>query len=184
MSGKTQLSSFKNTDYKIGAPRIIWAFWHLANYLLFSSFLPGSSWRRVLLRIFGARIGKGVIIKPGVMIKFPWKLSIGNDVWIGEKVWIDNLDSVHIADNVCISQRATLICGNHDYSSSSFDLITKPILIEEGAWIGSAAWVGPGTIIKSHAVLTAHSTATGILEPFGIYTGNPAIHRKTRNIKS
>lgn len=183
MSGKTRLADFSNPQYRVGAPKLIWALWHVIGYVFFSSFLPGSVWRRILLRTFGAKLGKGVIIKPGVIIKFPWKFSTGSHVWIGEKVWIDNLDAVHLEDNVCISQRATLVCGNHDYTSPTFDLITKPILIEEGAWVGSAAWVGPGTIIRSHAVLSANSTATGELEAYGIYTGNPAIHRKTRVIK-
>ena len=74
-----------------------------------------------LLKIFGAKIGKGVIIKPGVNIKYPWNLYIGDHVWIGENVWIDNLDDVIINNHVCVSQGAMLLCGNHNYKKSSFN---------------------------------------------------------------
>ncbi len=82
------------------------------------------------LRVFGATVGKGVIIRPTVNIKYPWKLKIGNHCWIGESVWIDNLDQVTMEDNVCISQGAYLLCGNHNYKSTSFDLMTAPIYLQ------------------------------------------------------
>ena len=71
----------------------------------------------------------------------PWKLKVGNNVWIGEDVWIDNLELVDISDNVCISQGAMLLCGNHDFTSSTFDLIVKPIVLEDGVWIGAKSIV-------------------------------------------
>lgn len=94
------------------------------------SWNPSSSLRIRLLRLFGARMGKGVVIKPSVNIKYPWNLSIGDYSWIGENVWIDNLTHVAIGSNVCISQGAMLLCGNHDYKRPTFDLMVKPIVIE------------------------------------------------------
>jgi putative colanic acid biosynthesis acetyltransferase WcaF len=91
-----------------------------------------------------------------------------------------NLDHITIADNVCISQRAFLCTGNHNYKSPTFDLIVKPIVIEEGVWIGAGSLVGPGVTVSSHAVLTAGSVATNDLQPFGIYRGNPAVFIKLR----
>ena len=112
--------------------------WYFFNAILFkSSFFPSYSLKRAILKIFGADVGIDVIIKPNVNIKYPWKLKVGDYVWIGEGVWIDNLDFVSIGSHSCISQGALLFCGNHDYSKSSFDLMVNPIVLEEGVWIGA-----------------------------------------------
>jgi putative colanic acid biosynthesis acetyltransferase WcaF len=124
-----------------------------------------------------------VIIKPGVRIKYPWKLEIGSYSWIGESVWIDNLDEVKIGSNVCISQGALLLCGNHDFTKSTFDLMTGKIVLEDGVWIGAKSQVGPGVNVKNHAVLAMGSTATKDLKPFIIYRGNPAVEIKKRVIR-
>ena len=117
-----------------------------------------------------------------VNIKFPWKLTLGNDVWLGENAWIDNLDEVIIGNNVCISQGALLLTGNHDYTLSTFDYRNAPIIIEDGAWIGAKTVVCPGVKVESHAILTVGSTATRTMEAYGIYQGNPAQKIRTRNI--
>lgn len=118
---KVQLSTYKTTIRPLFIKGFIWYF---VNVLFFINPMnPISGLKVFLLRLFGAKIGKGVVIKPGVNIKYPWLLTIGNNVWIGEKVWIDNLDNVTIANDVCISQDAILLCGNHNYKKSTFDLI-------------------------------------------------------------
>lgn len=104
-------------------------------------------------------------------------------VLLGEKCSLLNLAPIGIQSHVCISQRAFLCTGSHDYKSPRFDLITKAILIEQGSWIGAGAWVGPGVRVGSHAVLTAASVASKDLEPFGIYQGNPAVRIRTRKIQ-
>jgi len=155
------------------------------NELFIRNPLNPSSFLKVwLLRLFGAKIGNNVVIKPKVNIKYPWKLTIGNQCWIGESVWIDNLADVKIGDNVCISQGAFLICGNHNYKLSSFDLIVAPILLKEGSWIGAKSIVGPGVTVNSHAVLSLGSVTSTDLDPFSIYRGNPAVKIKERTIKS
>jgi putative colanic acid biosynthesis acetyltransferase WcaF len=133
--------------------------------------------------MFGARIGNGVVIKPHVHIKYPWKLVVGDYSWIGEYVWIDNLDSVQIGSNVCLSQGALILSGNHDYKSTSFNLILKPIEIKDGAWVGAKSVVTQGVKIGSHAVLSVGSVASSDMEEFGIYRGNPAEFIKRRQIK-
>ena len=133
--------------------------------------------------MFGARIGNGVVIKPHVHIKYPWKLVVGDYSWIGEYVWIDNLDSVQIGSNVCLSQGALILSGNHDYKSTSFNLILKPIEIKDGAWVGAKSVVTQGVKIGSHAVLSVGSIASSDMEEFGIYRGNPAEFIKRRQIK-
>lgn len=164
------------TSIVIGANKIKQIAWYFINVIIFKTGLfPISVLKVLLLKIFGTTIGNGVVIKPGVNIKYPWKLSIGNHSWIGEGVWIDNLDTIQIGSSVCISQNAYLLTGNHDFKKQSFDLITAPIIIEDGVWIGAAAIVCPGVICGSHAVLSVASVATKNLDPYHIYKGNPAI---------
>lgn len=133
-----------------------------------------SSLRVLTLRLFGAKIGRGVVIKPGVSVKYPWMLEIGDYSWIGEDVWIDNLAQVTIGANCCISQGAMLLCGNHNYKLETFDLMVKSIIIEDGAWIGAQSTVCPGVMVKKEAVLAVGSIATSVLEASTIYQGNPA----------
>jgi putative colanic acid biosynthesis acetyltransferase WcaF len=145
---------------------------------------PFSGCKKFCLRLFGAKIGKGVVIKPHVHIKYPWRLKIGNDVWIGEYVWIDNLADVRIEDHVCVSQGALLLCGNHDYKKSTFDLITGDIELRQGCWIGAKSVVCPDVVVGSHAVLTVGSVASSSLDENGIYRGNPAVKIRERNFIS
>ena len=179
MNIKTSLSTYNNSWYKPGG-RVKILLWYLVNTLFFINPLnPISGIKVVLLRLFGAKIGKGVIIKPRVNIKYPWLLKIGNDVWIGENVWIDNLAKVILDDNVCISQGAMLLCGNHNYKKTTFDLMVNEIILEEGVWIGAKSVVCPGVTCKTHAILSVGSIANIDLEPYTIYQGNPA--KKIRN---
>lgn len=177
---KTDLSKYNNSWYKPGN-RLKRLLWYCFNIVFFkSSLFPFYGLKVFLLRLFGARIGTGVLIKPNVNIKYPWFLSIGNHVWIGEEAWIDNLGMVTIGDNVCISQGALLLCGNHDYTSVQFDLLVKPIILEEGVWIGANAIVTGGAVCRSHSVLTAGSVCSGETEAYSIYRGNPAQKIKER----
>ena len=144
--------------------------------------VPFSGIKVFLLRAFGAVVGDRVIIKPCVNIKYPWKLKIGNDSWIGEGVWIDNIDEVIIGQSVCLSQGSLLLTGNHDYKKVTFDLITAPVILEDGVWIGAAAIVCPGVLCKTHAVLSVASVATKDLEPYSVYKGNPATKASERMI--
>ena len=150
-------------------------FWYFINIIFFKSILfPFNSLKLFLLRLFGCSLGKGVVIKPNVNIKYPWKLRLGNYVWIGEQVWIDNLDNVTIGNHVCISQGAILICGSHDYKKPSFDLITKEIILNDGVWVGTKSIILPGVVAESHAILSAGSVMSKNLENYTIYRGNPA----------
>src|SRR5688572_1127166 len=136
MQKTTDLSSFNNSWYKPGSAvkRLAWYIVHLA---FVRSGFPFSGFRIFMLRMFGAKIGRGVVIKPHVRIKYPWFLVIGDHCWIGEDVWIDNLGKVMIGDHCCLSQGAMLLSGNHDFTSSSFDLLVGEITLEEGVWIGA-----------------------------------------------
>jgi putative colanic acid biosynthesis acetyltransferase WcaF len=180
---KTNLSEFDNSWYKPGMGAVTRVCWYLVNLAFFRSAFPLYSIKRMWLRIFGAKLGKGVIIKPHVSIKYPWKLVTGDHVWIGEGVWIDNLATVTLGSHSCISQGAMLLCGNHDYRKRSFDLVVADITLEEGAWAGARSTVCPGVTLGSNSLLTVGSIATASLEADWIYQGNPAQKLKLREVK-
>lgn len=170
-----QLSDFNGADFNKGAGLIKRILWYYINALCVrSTIIPFMRFKISLLRLFGAKIGKGVYLKPSVNIKFPWKLIIGNNCWIGEGVWIDNIDNVSIGNNVCLSQGALLLTGNHDYKKTSMPYKNSPIVIKDGAWIGAKSVVCSGVTIEENAILTVGSIATRNLEKNGIYQGNPA----------
>ena len=177
------LLNYNNNDYNVGKNKIIAVAWYIINSLVFqSSLIPFSGLKVRLLRLFGAKIGLGVRIKPSVNIKYPWKLEVGDYTWIGEGVWIDNLALVIIGSNACLSQGAMLLTGNHNYKKNTFDLILGEITIEDGVWIGAKALVCPGVKANSHSMLTADSVATKELEAYSIYQGNPAVKIRERII--
>jgi putative colanic acid biosynthesis acetyltransferase WcaF len=135
-----------------------------------------------LLRLFGAQVGRGVLVKPRVNIKYPWFLKIGDFTWIGEGTWIDNLATVKIGSNVCLSQGTYVCTGNHDYKKTTFDLILGPITIEDGVWVGARAVVGPNVTLGNHSVVTAGSVVAKNTEPYMIYQGHPAGAVRERTI--
>lgn len=176
----TDLGQYDNSLYQPGNA-LKRACWYVVNLFFFkSAIFPFSGFKVFLLKLFGAKIGHNIRIKPSVNIKYPWFLEIGNHVWIGEGVWIDNLGSVKIGNQVCLSQGCMLLSGNHDYTKPGFDLIIKEIVLEDGVWIGARAVVCNGIICKDHSILTVGSVATRNLESSSIYQGNPAVKVKDR----
>ena len=180
---KTDLSTYNNAPFHPGGTAVKRVLWFYLNALfLKTSLMPSNSFKCFLLRSFGAKVGKGVTIKPGVNVKYPWHLTIGHHTWIGENVWIDCLLPVTIGSNVCLSQGAVLLTGNHDYKKASFNLIVSGFVLEDGVWIGAGAIVNPGITAASHAVLTSGSVATKDLDAYSIYQGNPAVKVRERVI--
>lgn len=178
---KVQLhKNFNTGDFKIGASPIKQFLWYFTDVFFFrSKLIPFSTVLVFILRLFGSKIGKEVRIKPGIHIKYPWKLEIGDYSWLAD-CYLENLDWIKIGANCCISQQATLITGNHNYKNITFDLMVKPIILEDGVWIGASAKVGPGVVLASHAVLTLGSVATSNLDAYSIYQGNPAVQIRKR----
>lgn len=154
-----QLSKFKKANIYNGK-LLKYSVWYLVNAILINSFFPSSKIKIILLKIFGAQIGKNVTIRNNVNIKFPDKLEIGNDVWIGSYVWIDNIDNVIIKDNCCISQGVYFCTGNHDFKKETFDLISEEITINKNSWVGAKSIIGPGVILKENSILSLGSIIT------------------------
>ena len=135
--------------------------------LIFRNSLPIPSYiKTFILRRFGANIGEGVLIKPAVNIKYPWKLRVGDYSWIGECAWIDNLAPINIGKNCCLSQGCYLLTGNHNFNSMTFDLMISEINIENEAWVGAKSVVCPGVTLHRAAVLSVGSVATKDLDEF------------------
>ena len=173
-------SKYDNSWYKPGS-LLKRTLWYFCSAIFFQSrLLPFSALKVYLLKLFGAKVGKRCYIKPGVNIKYPWFLEIGNNVGIGEDAWIDNVSKVIIGNNVTISQRAHIITGSHNYKSRSFGLILTEVVLKEGSWICSNAMIGPNVTVHEYAILTMGAVATKDLKAYGIYSGNPASYMKER----
>ncbi|MFD2161043.1 WcaF family extracellular polysaccharide biosynthesis acetyltransferase [Paradesertivirga mongoliensis] len=181
---ETQLKkAFDTKDWTPGASSLKVFLWYFVNALIFrSGIIPFSVILVGILRLFGAKIGKDVRIKPFIHIKYPWRLTLGDHSWLAE-CYIENLAPVTIGKNVCVSQQAMLLTGNHNFKKSTFDLMVDGITLEDGVWIGARATVCPGVICKSHSVLSVGSVATKDLEPYSIYQGVPAVKVRDRVIE-
>ena len=164
-----------------GRPLWFEMLWYLCKCALFLTPLPVPyGIKRSVLRAFGARIGKGVIIKPRVNIHFPWKLTVGDHTWVGEEVFLLNFEPITIGEQCCISQRAFLCTGNHDYREPSMPYRNQPISIQNGAWVGAQVFVSPGVTIGSEAVIAAGSVVTRSQPAGAVCAGNPCTVLRNR----
>ena len=169
------LSLTTNRDYMPGRPFVVRALWVAVEALLLLNPLVSSyRLKRAILRLFGAHVGDHVIIKPGVHVKYPWRLWVGDNCWLGERCWIDNMEDVTLGDNVVVSQGAYLCTGNHDWTDPGMGLTAQPILIGNGAWVGAFARVAPGRRLAEESILLLGGVMLRDSEPRGIYAGNPA----------
>lgn len=179
---KTRLDLFdprKGLDR--GRSKAVELVWYLLKCAFFLSALPWpSGWRVALLRGFGAKVGEGVVIKPRVNVHFPWKLVVGDHAWIGEEAFILNFEPVTIGSHACISQRAFLCTGNHDFRDPAFSYRNAPITIGAGAWVGAGVFVGPGVTVGEETVVAAGAVVTRSLPANVLCSGNPARERGPR----
>ncbi len=163
-------------DWSPGASWLLQSVWFcLGSPLLSCRWLPGSYLRVLLLRSFGASVGSFCRIKPGLHVKYPWRLQVGQACWLGEDAWIDNLALVQLGDRVCISQGAYLCTGNHNFRSPGFDLRLGPIRIDSDAWIAARAVLAPGTVVGAGAVVALGAVVSGAVPEGAIMRGNPAV---------
>jgi putative colanic acid biosynthesis acetyltransferase WcaF len=179
------LACYDNSWYSPGRNLLIRSLWFFLGLpTLRSSVVPSSALRRGLLRVFGAHIGKNVVVKPGVVVKYPWLLSVGENSWIGESVWIDNVAQVDIGPNVCISQGAYLCTGNHNWSDPAFGLVLGPIDVQQGAWVGARSIICPAVQVGERAVICAGSVVTKSVPADEVHAGNPASFVRLRQLQN
>jgi putative colanic acid biosynthesis acetyltransferase WcaF len=176
-----QLNKFLLPNDFRGRSAAIVQLWWLAQATVFAwspQFLYG--WRRFILRLFGAKIGVDVIIRPTVKITYPWKLRIGDYAWIGDNVELYTLGEITIGKNAVVSQKSYLCTGSHDYQAIAFDIYAKPIVIEDEAWVATDVYIAPGVTIGKGAVIAARSSVHKNMPEGMICIGNPAVPVKPR----
>jgi putative colanic acid biosynthesis acetyltransferase WcaF len=176
MISRTRLDKFNpRLGLDRGRSKCIEASWYILKCLFISSAIPWPYTIKILLlRLYGAQVGHGLVIKPRVNIHFPWKLVLADHVWIGEEVFILNLEPITVGAHTCISQRVFLCTGNHDFRDPSFSYRNSPIFIGSGAWIGAAAVIGPGVKIGEDAVISMGTVVSTDVPRNSVLSGNPA----------
>jgi putative colanic acid biosynthesis acetyltransferase WcaF len=130
--------------------------------------------RSWLLRLFGAKVGIGVKIRPSAIFTYPWKVTLGDHVWIGDDVVVYSLGEIRIGSNVVVSQSSYLCAATHDYRSRSFDILGSQIFIEDEVWISADVFVAPGVTIGKGAVVGARSSVFKDLPSMMVSMGSPA----------
>ncbi len=176
-----KLNTFQLPNNFRGRSGLIVQLWWFVQAVLFKTspqILYG--WRRFILRLFGAKIGKGVVIRPSVTITYPWRVSIGNYSWIGDNVTLYSLGEIRIGKNVVISQKSYLCAASHDYNKEDFPIWAKKITIEDGCWLATDVYVAPGITINKSTIVGARSSVFRDLPSLKICIGSPAKPVKDR----
>ncbi|MEM9185013.1 MAG: WcaF family extracellular polysaccharide biosynthesis acetyltransferase [Planctomycetota bacterium] len=171
----TDLSVYNVGDYTPGRSLPIQLLWYYTSLVFFESgWFPFSGLKTRLLRLFGARLGRGVVVKPNVRIKFPWRLEMGDHTWIGQDVWIDNISAVRIGSHTCVSQGVYFCTGSHDHRSRYFELTPDPITVGDGVWLAARCVLLAGVSVEANAVVAAGSFVAKDVAPAAIVGGVPA----------
>jgi putative colanic acid biosynthesis acetyltransferase WcaF len=158
-----------------GRSAIVVQIWWLVQATLFAhspQFLYG--WRRLLLRLFGAKIGNGVLVRPSVRVTYPWKVTIGDRSWIGDHAELYSLAEIDIGADVVVSQRSYVCAATHDYTTPAFDMHGRKIAIEDQVWLAADVFISPGVTIGRGTVVGARSSVFQDLPPGMICYGYPA----------
>jgi putative colanic acid biosynthesis acetyltransferase WcaF len=164
------LAGFTGAGYDKGRSVVWQALWFAVLNVIFVKWWCPPRVRPLLLRAFGAKVGRGVLIRHRVRVHWPWKLTIGDATWIGEDAWLMNLEPLTVGANVCISQGARLICGSHDRRSPTFEFDNGPIVVGDGVWVAAGCTVLRGAVIGDQAVLGAGTVVRGTVEPGALVT--------------
>lgn len=168
------LRGFTGAGYDKGRPVPVQALWYATQHLVFAAWWFPPRFRPALLRAFGATVGDRVLIRRGVRVHWPWKLTLGHDVWIGEGAWLLNLEPIRIGSNVCISQEAFLCTGSHDRRTPTFEFDNGPIDVEDGAWVAARAIVLRGVRVGRDATVGAGAVAAADVPHGGVVAQRPA----------
>jgi putative colanic acid biosynthesis acetyltransferase WcaF len=151
--------------------RVAWSF---GRWLLVLSPRPCFAWRRLVLRMFGARVGAQVHVYASTRIAMPWNLELGDWAAVGEEALLYSLGKIRIGAHATISYRAHLCAGTHDFRDAALPLLKPPIDIRPGAWIGTEAFIGPGVTVGAGALVGARAVVVRNVAERAIVAGNPA----------
>jgi putative colanic acid biosynthesis acetyltransferase WcaF len=178
-----RLDTFRLPKNFRGRPAVIVQLWWLIQSTFFAwspQFMYG--WRRFLLRLFGAKVGKQVLIRPSVKVTYPWKVTIGDYSWIGDDVVLYSLGEIKIGEHTVISQKSYICTGSHDYTRPSFDIYFQPVEIGDQVWIASDVFVAPGVCVGKGSLVGVRSTVLHDLPPGMVCYGNPARPVRPRKV--
>lgn len=179
------LRTYDLSNFDRGKPKWYVMLWWLVQAIVFPlSPHNFNGFRCFLLRLFGAEIGKGTVIRPSSRFLFPWKISIGEYSWIGDEVVFYSVDCITVGSHSVISQKTYLCTGSHDICDRSFALITAPITIGNGTWIATDCFLAAGVSIGSNAVIGARSSVMKNISARQVAWGTPCIARYQRKIES
>lgn len=172
---QVRLDLFDHSTLDRGRSRLVEALWVLTRCFFFTTSLPWPNGaKRRLLRLFGAKVGAGVVIRPGVYVHFPWKLAVGNHCWIGDSCRLLNIAPITFEDHVALAHEVYLAAGGHDVRSATMAAKHAPIHVKSGSWIASRAFVGPGVTVHERTVVGAAAVVMRDVGPDVIVAGNPA----------
>ena len=179
------LRKYDQSGYDRGRPRWLVLLWWLVQAIAFPLSLHNfNGFRCWLLRLFGAQIGTDVLIRPTARVTYPWKLVIGDYSWIGDDVVLYSLEKISIGSHCVISQKCYLCTGSHDIESSTFDLLTAPITIGNGAWLATDCFVAPGVTIGANTVIGARSSVFTDISSAQVAFGTPCRPRYERKVSN
>lgn len=161
--------------------RVVWMFTQAT--LFRYSFHSAYRFRRALLRCFGAKVGRGVLVRPTVRVEIPWNLEIGDDSALGDFAIVYSLGRVTIGRLTIVSQYAHLCAGTHDHTRRTFPLIRAPITLGDDVWVAADAFVGPGVTVGDRSIVAARATVVKDVPPDQVVGGNPARFIKRRELR-
>ena len=179
------LRRYDQSWFDPGKPKWLILLWWLVQAIAFPLTLHSHhAPRRGLLRLFGARIGKGVVIRPTARFTYPWKVEIGDYSWVGDDVVFYSLDWIRVGQHCVISQKSYLCTGSHDHQDPTFGLKTAPIMLENGVWLATDVFVGPGVTVGANTVVGARSSVFSNLPSQHICLGTPCRPHHPRLIQA
>lgn len=168
------LSQYDQSNFDRGRSSLVIVIWWFVQAIAFPLSLHNfNGFRSWLLRLFGANIGKGVVIRPTARFTYPWKVTIGDYSWVGDDVVFYSIDSIYIGSHAVVSQKTYLCTGSHDIHQCNFPLTTAPVRIGNGVWIATDCFIAPGVTIGANSVVGARSSVFSDLPPQQVAWGTP-----------
>ena len=168
------LSKYDQSNFDRGRASWVVIVWWLVQAVAFPLSLHNfNGFRCWLLRLFGAKIGKNVIVRPTARFTYPWKVTIGDHSWVGDDVVFYSVDSIYVGSHAVVSQKSYLCTGSHDIQRHQFPLTTAPIKIGNGAWVATDCFIAPGVTIGANSVIGARSSVFRSIPPQQVAWGSP-----------